>query len=227
MPIFPDVPNTPGVPAVNRNSTNQGETTQAKASADSPAVVSQAAQTSQWGIFDSSGANVLNPDSVVSLDDFMHEFRLSTFPIEQGSFSTFNKVATPFEGRFIFNKGGPLSDRTAFLQALETIVGDVNLYTLATPEISYPNVNIPRYRYRRRSDNGFQLISVEITCQEVRVAAAPAFSNTADPTAQTPTTTGAVQPVTPTGAQTAQAQGTISKEGVGTLSSGQPNPPGS
>jgi hypothetical protein len=223
--IYPDVPNTPGVPPVNRNSTNQGETTQAKASGDSPAVVSASAATSQWGLFDSSGVNVLNPDSVFALDDFMHEFRLSTFPVEEGSFGTYNKVATPFEGRFIMNKGGSLSDRTTFLETLEKIVADTNLYVLATPELSYPNVNMPRYRLRRRSDAGFQLISVEVSLQEIRVAAAPAFSTTQDPTAKAPVTTGAVQSVTPTGAQVAQAQTSISPQGVGTLVQGQPAPP--
>jgi hypothetical protein len=224
MPLFPQVPNAPGVPPVNRDAANSNIPTVPASQSDSPAVISASSQTSQWGIFDSGGANVLNPDSVFALDDFMHEFRLSTFPIEEGSFGTYNKVATPFEGRFIMNKGGSLSDRTTFLETLEKLVKDTNLYVMTTPELSYPNVNIPRYRLRRRSDNGFQLISVEVSVQEVRVAAAPAFSNTADPTAKAPTTTGAVQPVTPTGAQVAQAQGAISPEGVGTLAVGQPAP---
>lgn len=220
--LFPLVPLTAGVPSVNRDAANSNLPTVDPVTGDSPAVVQASSQTSQWGIFTSEGANVLNPDSVFALDDFMHEFRLSTFPIEQGSFGTYNKVATPFEGRFVFNKSGPLNDRTAFLQTLEKVVADTNLYVLATPELSYPNINIPRYRLRRRSDQGFQLISVEVSVQEIRVAAAPAFSNTQDPTAGAAVTTGAVQPTTPTTAQVAQAQATISPEGVGTLVVGQP-----
>jgi hypothetical protein len=223
--LFPQVPFAPGVPPVNRNGTNSTAHTIPQAAGDSPAVASASAQTSQWGLFTTGGQNVLTPDSVVALDDFSHEFRLSTFPIEQGSFGTYNKVASPFEGRFIFNKGGPLSARTTFMETLEKVLGDTNLYVLATPELSYPNVNMERYRLRRRSDQGFQLISVEVSVAEVRVAAAPAFSNTQDPTAQAVATTGAVQPQTPTGAQVAQAQGAISPEGVGTLAVGQP-PPG-
>jgi hypothetical protein len=219
--LFPLVPLSPGVPFVNRL-IDQAFPTSKPATTDAADVAQQAAATPQWGVFLPDGTNVLNPDSCFALDDFNHEFRLSTFPIEEGSFSTFNKVATPFEGRFIFNKGGPQTERTTFLQTLETVVADTNLYILATPELTYPNVNIPRYRLRRRADAGFQLISVEVVVQEVRVAAPPKFSNTADPTAQTATTTGAVQPATPTSANVAQAQSDISPEGVGTLVVGQP-----
>jgi hypothetical protein len=225
MPLYPIVPDTPGVPPVNRNATNSSVPPVFPVTGDSGAVSTQANSTPQWGLFTPGGANVLSPDSVVALDDFMHEFKLSTFPIEQGSFATFNKVATPFEGRFIFNKGGSTADRQDFMSNLEIVVADLNLYVLATPEISYSNVNVNRYRLRRRSDQGFQLISVEISMEEIRVAASPAFSNTQDPTAQGPSTTGAVQPALPTTAQVAQAQGAISPEGVGTLVPGVPPTP--
>jgi len=222
--LFPFVPFAPGVPPVNRNAFNSNIPPVPPATSDSASVISGAATQNQWGVFDQSGASVLDPDSVFALDDFNHEFVLSTFPIEEGSFSTYNKVAKPFEARLVFNKGGSLADRSTFMDTLESVVQDTNLYVLSTPERAYQPVNIPRYRLRRRAEAGFQLISVEVTVQEIRVATSPAFSNTQDPTAQTSNTTGAVQPAAPTGAQVAQAQGAISPEGVGTLTIGPPAP---
>lgn len=189
---------------------------------DGPGINSIAATTPQWGLMDSDGNLVITPDSVVNMR-FRHEFKDSDFPIEQGSFSSYNKVATPFEGWFTFNKGGMLADRTQFLTSLESVVTDTNLYVFATPELSYPNVNLEEYDYERSAEKGFQLIPADLHLVEIRVAASPTFSNTADPTAQSPTNNGSVQPTTPTTAQVTQAQAGLNKaQGVGTLQPGAP-----
>lgn len=223
MTLFPFVPMLPGVPPVFRNATNNNIQPVPGAVSDGPGVSTAANVTPQWGIYNSDGNQVLVPDSVVALDDFLHEFIVSDFPIEEGSFGSFNKVAKPFEGRFIFNKGGTQADRSEFLDILEAIVRDLELYTLVTPEIVYPNVNVQAYRYRRRADNGYQLISVEIRLVEIRVAASPQFSNTQDPTQNPVVNGGAIQAQVPNGAQTAQAQGDLAgAPGVGPVGSGTP-----
>jgi len=205
MPMYPQVPVAPGVPPVFRNSTNNSLGSPTPLTSDGPNVASPPDAAPQWGIFDSGGSAVIEPDSVISAER-MREFRVSDFPIEAGGFASYNKVATPFRGEFRMVKGGQEGDRTAFLKKLDALVESLDLLTMVTPEISYDNVNVTHYEYRRTSENGVQLIAADIRVEEIRQAASAAFSNTQDPSSQDAQSNGAVQPVTPDTAQTSAAQ---------------------
>jgi hypothetical protein len=161
-----------------------------------------------WGLFDSSGNAVITPTSWLGVD-FHSEARVPSYPIELGSFGSYNKVNAPYEARPTMTIGGTIAERTSFLTTCKNLKEDVNLYVWTTPEFSYPNVNFVDYSYSRTGERGVQLITVEAHLQEIRPAPAPSFSNTADPSGQAQTQNGAVQPQTPTAGQTAQSQGAL------------------
>jgi hypothetical protein len=220
--LYPYVPPYPGVPPVYRDASNSSFPPIAVLTADAPGVLATTATTPQWGIFSSSGVSALQPDSVLSFR-FRREFEDSDFPIEQGSFGTYNKVAHPFEAWGTMVKGGTISARSDFLNALQTMNADTSLYIFVTPEISYPNVNMELQDYERTSEQGFQLIKADVHMVETRIAPAPQFSNTASPTAQGQTNNGSVQPQVPSAGQVSQAQSSFStSQGVGVLVPGQP-----
>ncbi len=200
LPLFPTVPNVPGVPALLRapgaSATAVGNI--ALLTADS-AVISQSGGAPQWGLF-LNGQNVLNPDSIVGFE-FKGEAKIASFPIEQGGFASYDKVQVPYDARIEMTKGGSISSRATFLNALELAKESLNLYTILTPELSIPNGNIVHYDYRRTSKSGFQLITVSVWVQEIRIAGTPAFSNTATPSGAAPQNGGTVQPTTPTPSQ--------------------------
>jgi hypothetical protein len=116
-PIYPDVPNAPGVPPVQRDDSNSGGTIQPRLTSDSQAISNRTA--GQWGIYTTSGGQVLEWDNVISVEG-AEEFRNSDYPVEKGGFATYNKVTVPFETRVIMTKGGPLSEEAASADATNT-----------------------------------------------------------------------------------------------------------
>lgn len=123
-----------------------------------------------WGLFTEDGSAVVEADSVTRVE-YRREWNIADFPIERGGFETYDKVENPFIARVTFVCGGSQAHREAFLNSIEEIAGDLELYTLVTPEISYPNVNITHYDYTRTATQGLGLMAVTIWVQEVREGA--------------------------------------------------------
>ena len=121
-----------------------------------------------WGVFDSNGVNVINADSLYAID-YRNEWDIPKYPQEQGSFASFNKVATPFDIRLRFTKGGSNSDRATFLNNLQTVAASLNLYTVVTPEVTYQSANIVHIDYHREAREGATLLLVDVWLNEVRI----------------------------------------------------------
>lgn len=145
-----------------------------------------------WGIYLNNNP-VIVPDSVLSLD-YKKEYNLADYPMENGAFQTYNKVATPYDVKITMTKGGTIADRETFLQKAEDIVASLDLYDVVTPEHKYLNANIARYDYRRTSTNGVTLLTVDFWLSEIRVTVPSIFTNTTQPSSQATSTTGNVQP---------------------------------
>jgi hypothetical protein len=207
VPTFPNVPAVPGVPPVLRGPPNINLPTPAPLSGDGGGLASTT-QAAKWGLYDSGGSPVVVADSVVGFD-FLAEYRISDFPIEGGLFASYNKVKVPYDARLTFSKGGTEQDRTTFLNAIQAALEALDLYTVVTPEVSYANANVTHYDYRRTSTNGATLLTVDVWTQEVRVSAAPQYTQTTAPSGADPVNGGAVQPQDPTSAQASQAQAAL------------------
>lgn len=189
-PVFPDVPKVPGVPAVARSLLNPGTATEQQLSQDSITVT--AAAKNQWGIYTTTGALALEPDSISAIG-YDAESRVADYPIEEGGFESYDKVALPFQNRVVMTKGGTLEQRRAFLKAVEELRGDLELYNVVTPEWTYLNVNIVRVGVDRNREQGAGLITVEVQLQEIRQNATASFSQTRDPASADPVSNGSVQ----------------------------------
>lgn len=168
---FPNVPDIAGVPAILRNALAVNEAQSLISSDDD----SDASSNNDWGIFDSGGVRVLEPDSFVAFERGV-EFRISDYPLERGGFQSYNKVSTPFEVRLTLTKGGSVSERQAFLNAIEDIQGSLNLYDVATPEKVYVGVNITRISQSRTAQTGANMATVEVMLQEVRQTVMVAYT---------------------------------------------------
>lgn len=211
-PQFPDVPNDPGVPPVNRDASNDsisgGSGNDVLGSNDDGGGDNLTANTlpGAWGIYDSSGNAVLVGDSFVSFD-YANDWDVPAYPIENGGFQSYNKVQTPFDAKVTVSQGGTQADRTAFLAEANAIISDTNLYTVSMPEFSYPSVNMVHVDFARRSDKGVQLLLVAMYFKQIRQDAAAAFSNTQTPSGANTVNDGAVQPAAPSQTQAGAAIG--------------------
>ena len=149
----------------------------------------------QWGIFDINGNPVLTGDCVAELG-YRRDYQISDYPVEDGGFASYNKVQRPAQFTVAFMVGGADSDRATFLNKAEAIAASLTLYSVATPEVAYPSVNVTGITYRRTSRHGATLMCVELSCEEVRVMAAAQFTNTAQPSGNA-VQNGGTAPVTP------------------------------
>ncbi len=199
VPQFPNVPNLPGVPALARSAASLGSAIVAILTGDSPGLAGLFAGP-QWGVFDTGNNPLVVPDSVFafSLSD---EARIEKYPIEGGSFQSYNKVNTPFEPRLTMTKGGAVFERTAFIQALRALKVSIDVCNVVTPEITYESVNCIHVDFDRKAGNGATMITADVHFEQVNQTGQVAFSNTAQPSGASQVNNGQVQATAPTAEQ--------------------------
>lgn len=235
---FPNVPNLPGVPPLPRASL-----------AVVPAVIELLAADvfsffggplfQQWGLF-LNGAPAVVAESVVSFE-FKKGSSISSFPVEEGGFESYNKVRRPFDVRLRFSTGGTIADRQDLLDSIDAAVDSLDLMDAVTPEMTYESVNPLHYDYRRSAMQGVGLLIVDVFCEQVRVTATSSFTSSAAQGTNTTTSSssssgassasatttsisnpqsasaaprisdGTVQPVTPSASQQAAVDSVLAK----------------
>ena len=147
----------------------------------------------QWGIF-LYGLPVILADNVVTLE-YKQDWRLSTYPQEQGAFATYNKVALPYEAKIRFSTGGTTIERQAFLLSIAAIADNLLIYDIVTPEQVYLHCNVVHYDYKRQASSA-GLIAVDVWLEQVVINGPATFSNTTiNPTSSPATNNGLVQGV--------------------------------
>lgn len=121
---------------------------------------------------------VVVPDSFGEFS-YRNEWTVSDFPVQDGAFASYNKVANPFEITLRLYKGGTKEARKNFLASIEKIAGTLELYDILTPERTYLNVNVTRFEVMRRGEKGAYFLSeVDVYFREIREVAAT-YTNTA------------------------------------------------
>lgn len=172
---FPDVPNLPGVPLLARaaltvivdvtTAINIARVFAPQAPLTTLFHATKAKPV--WGVFNAAGTQrVINPDNIMTFD-YRAEWTVSDFPVQSGQFSSYNKVAHPFDTAVRMTKGGTQSDRTAFLTACETVAASLNLFTILTPEKSFPSVNVTRLEYARKETRGAFYLEVDLFFRQI------------------------------------------------------------
>jgi len=190
-PQYPNVPRAPGVPSVLRQ-VGQINSAVVLLIADAQIILNLFAGP-KWGLFTQGDAPALNPDSVIRVS-YHGEAKVSTAPLEQGAFYSYNKVQQPFAARLTFVIGGTPAERLVFLQACEGAKQSLGLYDLAMPEWVRKNVNVTHYDFDRSGLSGVNLLAVDVWVEEIRFAGPPKFSNPAAPSGANPVNAGTVSP---------------------------------
>ncbi len=213
MPLipFPNIPAYPGVPNLVRRANIPPVVTISLGLIQS--VLASAMQSDvSWGIFDSKGnqlggdpqnlglgaallqAGITGGGSILSTVDFdyVKETRISNFPLEAGSFANFNKVEMPANPVVTLAFAGSEEDRAAFINAIDAACKSTDLYSVVTPEVTYVNYSLERYRYARKAARGATLIVMEISLEEIRQVSAAFTTATPIKAPQDPAATSAV-----------------------------------
>lgn len=220
---YPDVPALPGVPPLPRLPSSGVSLAQLASTASAPTqAVPQgySAATSSWQITNTSGAVLLTPDSVLEFE-YRGEMKIPTYPVEQGSFQSYNKVYVPFDARMTCacNGNGAMT-REAFLGTIEALRQSLELVSIVTPDEIYQPCNLIHVDYRRHARNGATMIVAQLWFQEIRDYG-PATITTAQPSGASAQPVGQVSPVDPTTQQQASYNGApINGGAAGIITSG-------
>jgi hypothetical protein len=196
---FPNVPDAPGVPPVQRSDAEPADQMPMDAQ-DGSGDEAGADMARQWGLYTQDGDLAAPADNVVSLELDI-ETRISDYPVAPNNdtpqqtigFASYNKVIVPYDIRLIMSKGGSVEDRQAFLGAIQDASQSTTLYDVITPECVYLDVNVVGVRMMRSADRGAGLLTLEVALRNVRQTAKLSFTNTAQPSGNSPVNNGSVQ----------------------------------
>lgn len=199
--IYPDVPAFRGVPQLRRSpSAGVLRAISIVTAAIHGRLWQSAASQPKWGIFGPDGKAAIVADSILAFEN-RNEFRVSDFPVQRGSFASYNKVATPFENSVRLSKAGDVTARANFLKSIDNAAQSLGLFSILTPERTYLDVNIIRYEVSRRGSGGaYFLTEVDVFFREIRQVAAQystsaaATRNAQQPSARPSVSQGIVQP---------------------------------
>lgn len=192
MPLipFPNVPQVPGVPAVFRDLTIPSLPELVNLGLGGLADLLFG--TPLWGLYDQDGRRAVVFDAFLGVR-FRNGGKISSFPVEQGGFSSFNKVDTPYDAAIRLAHSGDMASRNVMLSVLERIVRSTDLYSVVTPEIVYASANLVNYAYTRDTRGGSSQLIVELYLEEVRQTAVAQFTETEEPSGADPQSNGQVQ----------------------------------
>jgi hypothetical protein len=91
-----------------------------------------------------------------------------TEPIEEGSFTTYNKIADPVEVGVTLLSQASFDEQAAILEKLKAYARDPVKLILVTPEAAYDSLTLESYSYSRTREAGATLLAVDLTLKEVR-----------------------------------------------------------
>lgn len=194
MPLipYPNVPNLPGVPGLNRSS--------APFVAAALTIVGELLPLNlfgqKFGILTESGSAAIVPDSFVDFE-YREERKIPTYPIENGGFRSYNKVALPFDVRVTLTcSGNGKMNKSSFLSTINSMLNSLKLYSVVTPEATFMNCNLVHVDYRRESHRGATLIIAQLWFMAVRITSAAQIPTT-KPAGASPQPLGQLSPTLP------------------------------
>lgn len=178
--LYPLVPKAPGVPALLRSGAQLLDTLTLGYLGIGGALNSLIGEEPiKWAVFDSGGEKIAPYESVFSVGHQV-DSRISDYPLEEGSFASYNKIDMPFDVVVTLNCGGSEETRAEFLNKLEDARRSLDVYVVLTPERTYRDVNFTGLNVQRSTREGANMIIAQLIGREVRERASAAYAQPKD-----------------------------------------------
>ena len=117
------------------------------------------------------GEYALEPDSFVNFE-YKVDHKIPNYPIQNGSFASYNKIALPYEIKIRVTKKG-ISNISSFINQILILLNSVQILAVVTPDRIYNSVNLIHFDYKKEAVNGATLLIADLTFEEVRVVVSP------------------------------------------------------
>ena len=96
------------------------------------------------------------------------EGKVVSAPIEQGSFASYNKVATPASIRATLAAEGELSDLQYVVDTLFSLKDGTEIVNFVTPVREYQGYTVEKFSYQQAAEKGVNVLYVEISLVEIK-----------------------------------------------------------
>lgn len=189
---YPNVPPLPGVPPLSRT----GEQFLGEALTRAGEFIPLDLFGQKFAIIDSNTKeNAITPDSFVSFE-LKHDQKIPIYPMQDGAFSSYNKVGMPFDIKLTVTCGGNLqTSKKDFLDKINFLLTSLTLVDIVTPDRVYNDTNLIHVDYRREAKQGATLLIAQLWFQWVRIVSST--TQTAEPSGESSVSNGQVSPQTP------------------------------
>ena len=124
-------------------------------------------QPGNWAIFDKDGNKALDFDTFFSCS-IKAGSKISSNPVEKGSFADYNKVASPTTVSVVLGRTGKSGELAAFLTALDRLTDSTDVVSIVTPEKTFLDYNLVSCDYDRKAENGVDRLLAGLMLQEIR-----------------------------------------------------------
>lgn len=164
----------------------------------------------QWGIYQNGEPYLAaSPGITVSSFSYRQDYTVSDYPIEGGSFASYDKVVLPFDVRLRFVVSGDTAFIRTFLDNLDSASdpsqSGLNTYSVYMPENQYDDCNITHYDFTRTTRDGLGILICDVWLIQIRIVSESSGEqeNTQQPSGADPVNGGSVQTTSPTSVQSA------------------------
>lgn len=124
-------------------------------------------ESQNWMIANASYKSIVEFSAVTGVA-IVHDSKVVTAPIENGSFTAYNKIDLPDGVSFQAALTGDANEQEAALIKLNELKKSTELLVLITPFEFIENLNIVSVKYERTRENGTSSTIVELMLQEIR-----------------------------------------------------------
>lgn len=199
--VFPNVPDVPGVPPLDRLDTKIAFLEPANVFSSQLQKVPylrgilKAAQAEKWGVFKKDGTAVIVANVFMEMSHTASS-KIARFFVEQGTFANYNKVNESDETSIVMIKTGTFAELGEYINEVDALKKSTELFDIVTPEKTFTDVNLESFDYARRQSDGVNLIQFNMQFVEIRQVAL-AFSNKTIPSAASLQDRGQQQPKAP------------------------------
>lgn len=120
-----------------------------------------------WGIVNQFGIPIVLADTVLGLS-YDAGASISKYPVEKGSFASYNKVNAPSMATVQMAKGGnSVIERSLFLTQIETALKSTISFHIISPEYVYMNYQAVGINLVRSPQDGATMVKVNVDLEEV------------------------------------------------------------
>lgn len=120
-----------------------------------------------WTLLKDDGSEGINFTSLIEID-VRSAGEVCAFPVEEGSFASYNKVEEALSINIVLARSGDKEDQEETLKQLTEFKESTDLLALSMPTAFYDNLSLESFNYSKSYGQGVNYLIAELELKEIR-----------------------------------------------------------